>query len=362
MPCRGALHGGAPCYGVPCCFVFCRVSLCRDVLWVHRTSVPAWGGVGACSTGLLCCVERGLRFCGWLVVRGLWLGVVPLVGSVLRGSGCFLLPVGQAGVCGVALPRGPCLGPVSSGGCLPLGVCRVVWGRVSSSSLVCWVPSSPVPPPPFRSPSLMSQPCPLFLRLCCCVCVVALALSGVAAWRLGCGVGLCGVLGGSLCGWFPFFLVYPPSPVRGLVVCGRDPVRFVRRQVRAAAARLGGRAPGGRSAWCLGVAVALCCRAKSAEWGAGAVLVFPVWRAPPSWCASWCPLLRPLPQCHGPFPRVGGPPAVPCRRVALPPLPCPCGRLPATCNLSSPPCCGPSLCHFPPRCAGGGVVVRPVGR
>ena len=35
--------------------------------------------------------------------------------------------------------------------------------------------------------------------------------------------------------------------------------------------------------------------------GGGAVLVFPLWRALPV-CAPWCPQLRPLPLCHGPWP------------------------------------------------------------
>ena len=46
-------------------------------------------------------------------------------------------------------------------------------------------------------------------------------------------------------------------------------------------------------------------------------------------------------------------PVFPCPCVALPPVSCPCGRLPATLGLSLLPCCGPSLCPFPSRCAGG---------
>ena len=83
---------------------------------------------------------------------------------------------------------------------------------------------------------------------------------------------------------------------------GRDLVQFMRRQVQAAVARLGGCAPPGRSAWWLGVAVPLEGCAVSTRQGDRAVLGLPVWRAPPSWCASWCSSLRPLSQCHGPWP------------------------------------------------------------
>ena len=60
-----------------------------------------------------------------------------------------------------------------------------------------------------------------------------------------------------------------------------------------------------------------------------------------------------------PFP---GPLVVSCGRVVSPPVPCPCGRLPATLGLSSPPCRGPPICPFPSRCGGCGVGGGPLGR
>ena len=63
-----------------------------------------------------------------------------------------------------------------------------------------------------------------------------------------------------------------------------------------------------------------------------------------------------------PFRSVGGPLVVPCPRVLLALLPCPCGRLPVTLGLSSPLCRGPSLCPYPFWCAGGGVVAWSVRR
>ena len=95
--------------------------------------------------------------------------------------------------------------------------------------------------------------------------------------------------------------------------------------------------------------------AVSTLWGDAALLVLPVWCVPPC-CASLRPPVCPLP----PVPRLLvlpslGFPVFPCPCVALPPLPCPCGRLPATLRVSLPPCCGPSLCPFPSRCAGGGL-------
>ena len=72
------------------------------------------------------------------------------------------------------------------------------------------------------------------------------------------------------------------------------------------------------------------------------------------------PLVVPLP---GPF-------VVSCPRVALPPVPCPCVRLPVTLGPSSPPWRGvlsrtlpfPCPCPFPSRWRGGGVGEGPVGR
>ena len=101
VPCRGVLHGGALRYGVPCCLVLCRVSLCRGVWWAlfgSRSGV-GWGR---------CWLDWPVSWCGtraevmWLA--GGWgavLGVVWLVGSVLRGSGCAVRVCGSGGC-----PRG----------------------------------------------------------------------------------------------------------------------------------------------------------------------------------------------------------------------------------------------------------------
>ena len=142
--------------------------------------------------------------------------------------------------------------------------------------------------------------------------------------------------------------VYPPFPVRGPVVGGRDPVLVVWRQVRAAAARLVGvrlwelRGVDWLGGWSGAGNSGLACSSF-------VCVLVPV-AAPSS------PVARPLAL---PFP---GPPVVPCPRVVLPPVPCACGCLPATLGRSWPPCRGPSLCPFLSRCAGGGVGGRPVGR
>ena len=225
---------------------------------------------------------------------------------MLRGSGRAVRS-GWSGGC----PRGSSpLGPVPWScvlwGSLSLGVCRILWGGPAWCPRLCPVPSHPVPLPPCRRPSLVSRPYPLPppasvpLRLCggpCCGRGCRLAVR-VRWWVMRCSRR------------FPVWVyplpplwLYPPSPVRGLVVGGRDPVWFVRCQAWAAMARLGGRVPSGWSALCLGVAVSLGGLAVLTGWGgggAGALLVPPVWCAPPSWCASWCPSSRPLPQCHGP--------------------------------------------------------------
>ena len=109
-------------------------------------------------------------------------------------------------------------------------------------------------------------------------------------------------------------------------------------------------------------------RAVSA--GAGAVLVLPLWHALLV-CVLWCPSLRPLHVCHGPW-------SIPflsllmvsCSCVVSPLLPCPCWPLPATLGLFSSPCQGhlslplPCTCPCPflSRCGGRGAGGRPVGR
>ena len=164
--------------------------------------------------------------------------------------------------------------------------------------------------------------------------------------------------------WF-LVLLYPPPPAWGLVVAGRDPAWFVRCSAWAAVARLGGRAPLGLSALCPGVAVSLGGLAVL-TW-CGAVSVPLVWRVPPPrMCAGEAVLASsPTPVLWlltFPSPAVGGPPVVPCFCNVLPPDPCFRGCVPVNLRLSSPPCRGPSLCPFPFRCTGGGVVGRPAGR
>ena len=95
----------------------------------------------------------------------------------------------------------------------------------------------------------------------------------------------------------------------------------------------------------------------------GAVLVLLLWRALPM-CAPWCPSFPPSPSV--PRPLVLPPPGplvVSCPRVVSPLVLRPCGCLPATSGLSSPPCRGvlslplpfPCPCPFSSRCGGAGA-------
>ena len=280
---------------------------------------------------------------------------------MLLRSGCAVRSTGSGG----CPPGCPPLGPVPWSrvlcGCLSLGVCRVPWGGLAWSPRLCRVLSHPVPVPPCRHPTLVSRPFPLSppvsvpLRLCGAPC------SG--RWLGSLPGGLGAVVGCAVLSVVPCVGV-PPSPCAG--TCGRWARPGVVRacQVWAAVARLGGRAPLGWSALCLGVAVSLGglpvstgCRGRGDAGPSGL--------APPSFVVrvlvpvvvSSPPVPWPLPF---PFPSVGGPPVVRCPRVVFLPVPYRCKRVPVTLGLSLSPCRRPSLCPFPFRCAGGGVVARSV--
>ena len=134
----------------------------------------------------------------------------------------------------------------------------------------------------------------------------------------------------------------------------------LRRCVRAGVRLWGG--PPGALVWLCPVGVARC----PLGWGGGAVPVPPVWSAPPSWCVSWCPSLRPLPQCHGPWPFLF-PVSVVLRSFFAPVLCCPRCPVPVgACLLPGtsprPLAAGLPFALFFLRCACGGVVARTVGR
>ena len=199
-------------------------------------------------------------------VRGAWLGVPWLVGSVLRGSGCAVRPGGSGGC-----PQGyPPFRPVTCS--------CVLWGSLSLGCAgfrgVGWCgPLGCVGSSPVLSLCLLVVPRPsccgrvLFQlwRPCRCVCVVALAVAAVIAWRLGCGGGLCCVLGGSLCGCLPL-------PLRrctlltlcrdwwsvGATRCGSCPVRYGLRRRVWAGVRLWG--DPGALVWLCSFGVARCRR------------------------------------------------------------------------------------------------------
>ena len=327
--CRGVSRRGAACFAVLCRTVLCRAVLCRALLCcvvvchvaVSCSVVPCAAVCRAASCcAIICCavlcsgsivppVGRGVvsalvglvaLLCGtradvmWLADgRGAWLGVVRLAGSVLWGSGCAVHPGGSVGC-----PQGcPPLGPVPWScvlwGPLSLGVCWVLWGGVGWS--LCLL----VAPRPWCCSGLPFPPAPVPLHPCgghCCGQGHRLTVR-VRWWVVRCSR--------RLPVWMyplPPVWVYPPYPVRGVVVRGRGPVWFVRCRVRVAAVRLGGLAPPGWSAWWLGVAMSVQGRGASTGWGAGALLVPLAWLAPLSWLVSWCPSLRPVPQCNGPWP------------------------------------------------------------
>ena len=219
VPCRAvvclaAAWRVAPCCAAPCCVVLsCVVSWgalsrsagqrcavlrcavlpvfvpCFDVMWyvMGPSYLRSRSGSRGCLWGWwLCCVGRGLRLCGWLMAGGRELTWCGSLGPCCRSLGVPFSVVGQAGVCGVALPWGLCLGPVSSGGLCPYGCagfCAVGWRGplrfVWSPPILSLCPR--VVPRPWhrgRVPFPLRGPC-------CCVSVVALAVAGVVAWRLG---------------------------------------------------------------------------------------------------------------------------------------------------------------------------------
>ena len=176
-----------------------------------------------------------------------------------------------------------------------------------------------------------------------CVCVVALAVAGVVVWQLGCAGGLCGVLGSSLFGCSPFSpcgCTLPPLCGAwwfvGATQCGWCGVRPGLRRRVLAGVRLRG--------------------PRDVDWVGGRGGVCPSGVACPSLVCVPVPVIAPSPPVPRllafPFP---SPQVVLCPRVVLPPVPCPCGRLPATLGLPSRPCRGPPLCPSTSGCAGGGV-------
>ena len=106
----------------------------------------------------------------------------------------------------------------------------------------------------------------------------------------------------------------------GVTWCGSCGVHSRLRRCVLAGLRLRG-GPPGAWVWPCSLGIAQC----RPGGGAGAVPVPPVWCAPPSWCASWCPSLPPLPQCHGPWPFLY--PVLVVLRWSLAPLLC-CPRCP----------------------------------
>ena len=288
VPCRAASCSDVPCHGVAGCAVLCRAARCRVVvccvvasLVVVRCTAVRCGAscrVASCCAAYCCAVvcdgpfslpfrrraglalDRLARFVVRDVGRGYvarwWLGGVVRCGVGrwirLRESWCAVRFAGSGGC-----PQG----------CPPWG--RVPWSCVLWGSL----------PQVLGVVAVSSSSS----GACAVARVVALAAAAVVAWRRGRGGGLRGgVLGASFSGCSPFF----PCGCALLPLCGVQwsvgvsPVRFVRRQVRGSAACLGGRAPSAA--------------------GGETVLVLVLGRALPV-CAPWCPSLRPLPLCHGPW-------------------------------------------------------------
>ena len=192
-------------------------------------------------------------------------------------------------------------------------------------------------------------------------------MARVVAWRLGCRGGLCGVPGGSLCGYIPF----PLCRCTLLPLCG-DWWLVGATRCGSWGVRSGLRPPFGPACasgvvclvpWC-GRAL---CGSRGVDWVRGWGGDGPPGVVCPSFVVCvLAPVLAPSPQVPWPlafpFPRVGGPPVVHCPGVVLPPVPCPCGRLLLPGASPRPLAAGLTLCPFCFRCACGGVVARPVGR
>ena len=163
LPSRGELCCAVPCHAVLCCAVlrpgehrWCavlryvvlrRVVTCFAVLWCVVGPSYLRSGVGWRRRSLdwwPCCVGRGLRLSGWLVAGERDLAWCSSLSLCCGGLGVPFGLVGQAGVRVVALPRGLCLGPVSSEGSRPqgwAGFCGDCWGGPLG-----WVGSPPIPP------------------------------------------------------------------------------------------------------------------------------------------------------------------------------------------------------------------------
>ena len=189
-----------------------------------------------------------------------------------------------------ALPSlGACALVLCPLGVLPPRGVLVLWRGASGPPRVCWVPYGPVPLPPCRLLSWVSRPCPLPPLV-----PVPLPVWWPLLWP-GSSPGGEGVVVGCLA----VFSVAPSVPV-------------------ASSARVGVPSfpcAGSRGRWARGTAVPVAsspfrggaswrgctsgARALSAE--GGAVLVLLLWRALPRF-APWCPPLRPLSLCHGPWP------------------------------------------------------------
>ena len=179
----------APCYAAPrcvalCCVVWwgalswCSARRCAAVRCAVLPRVVPCFAVPRCVVGPFHCrsgVGWGRRWLDWpaswcgtraevMWLAGVWgapLGVVWLVGLVLRGSGWAVRPGGLGGRPRGCPPWGPAPWSRVLWGSLSLGVCRVLWGGASQPPRVRWGPSGPVPLPPCRAPSWVSRPCPL---------------------------------------------------------------------------------------------------------------------------------------------------------------------------------------------------------
>ena len=121
VPCPAALwlSCAAVCCAVLRCVVLCRVLLCCHVRWVGSTLGPAFGGVGAGQTGgLAVWVPGSGHVADWWLVGVVGRGAARWL-SAVGGLGVPSGPVGQVGVCGVALSWGLRLGPMPSLGPCP---------------------------------------------------------------------------------------------------------------------------------------------------------------------------------------------------------------------------------------------------
>ena len=276
--------------------------------------------------------------------RYVWCGLLGLRCGGLRGS---FGPMGQLGVHGLP-SRGACvLVPCPLGVLAPQGVPGSVGRGVVASSGASG---------PLRScfsaflPSCIlgaAAVSPSSSGACAVACVVALAVAGrglavrVWWWAARCSRRF-------PYGWKPFSpcgcTLLPLCGVRwpvGATRCGSCGVWWVLRRRGLTGVR-----PWGSS--CV-----------DSGWGGAGLSVV----ACPSCVRALVPVVAPSPLVPRPlaFP-FPGLLLVSCRRVALTPVPCPCGCLPATSGPCSLPCHGPSLCPCASWSRSGVVVAEPVGR